>query len=143
MEATTSTPAVLVDSPIHTSSPLLSPPHPISTSPLSQPPHIDIPSISITLSSKVDTITPNFSSSRTISSLTSPMNIPPLNTEIPLSQTEANPLVNTQQQTISPREGIAYFGEDVVVCMGKYYWSKKDKVVFKRGANRTKEGSTK
>ena len=30
-----------------------------------------------------------------------------------------------------------------MVCMGKYYWSKKDKVVMKRGAKRTREGSTK
>ena len=71
------------------------------------------------------------------------MNILPLNTEIPLSQIETDPLVTTHQQTISPREGITDFGDDVVVCMGKYYLSKKDKVVMKRGSKRTREGSTK
>ena len=71
------------------------------------------------------------------------MNISSLNTEIPLSQTETDPLVTTQQQTISPPEGMEYFGEDVVVYIGKYYWSKKDKYVIKRGDKRTREDSTK
>ena len=96
LKATTSIPTTLVDSPIHTSSPLHSPPHPIPTSPLSLIPQINIPTISTTLSYKVDTLAPNFSSSLAISSLTSPMNILPLNTEIPLSQIETDPLVTTQ-----------------------------------------------
>ena len=88
--------------------------------------------MSTTLFYKVDTLTPNFSSSLTIYSLTSPMNILPLNTEIPLSQTKTDPLVTTPKQTISPHEGIMDFGEDDVVSMGKYYRNKKDKVVIKR-----------
>ena len=80
LKATTSIPKTLVDSLIHTSSPPHSSPHPIPTSPLSQLPHINIPTISTTLSFKVDTLTPNYSSSLTIPSLTSPVNIPPLNT---------------------------------------------------------------
>ena len=68
---------------------------------------------------KVETLTPNFFSSLTICSLTSPMNISPLNIEIPLSQTKTDPLVTTQKQTISPHEGITNFGEDDVVSMGK------------------------
>ena len=99
--------------------------------------------MSTNIFSKVDTLTPNFSSSLAIYSLTSPMKIPPLNTEIPLFQTETDPLVTTQQQTISPREGITDFGEDAMVCMGKYYWSKKDKVVMKREVKRKREGSIK
>ena len=35
------------------------------------------------------------------------------------------------------------FGEDVVVSMGKYYWSKKDKVVVKRGSKKEIYGSSK
>ena len=38
---------------------------------------------------------------------------------------------------------MAYFEEDVMVPMGKYYWSKKDKVVIKKGTKRTREGATK
>ena len=30
-----------------------------------------------------------------------------------------------------------------MVSMGKYYWSKKEKYLIKRGAKRTREGSTK
>ena len=110
MESTTSIHSILVDPPIHTSYPPLSPPHLIPTSPLSQLPQINIPSISITLSSKVDIPTPNSSSSLTFASFTSPMNIPPLNIEIHVSQTQTDPLVTTQHQTISPPEGMVYFG---------------------------------
>ena len=38
---------------------------------------------------------------------------------------------------------MADFGEDVVVSMRKYYWSKKEKSVIKRGAKRKRESSTK
>ena len=71
------------------------------------------------------------------------MNILPLNTEIPLSQIETDPLVTTQQQTILPPEGMADFGEDVVVFMGKYCWSKKEKSMINIGAKRKREVSTK
>ena len=75
----------LVDSPIHTSYPPHSPPHLISTSPLSQLPQINIPCISTTLSPKVDIPILNSSSSLTFTCFTSPMNILPFNTKIPLS----------------------------------------------------------
>ena len=38
---------------------------------------------------------------------------------------------------------MADFGEDVVVCLGKYFWSKKDKAIFKKGSKRTREGIVK
>ena len=38
---------------------------------------------------------------------------------------------------------MADFGEDVVVSLGKYFWSKKDKEIMKNGVNRTKEGTLK
>ena len=38
---------------------------------------------------------------------------------------------------------IADFGEDAVVSMGKYYWSKKDKSMVKRGAKKARQGSGK
>ena len=43
----------------------------------------------------------------------------------------------------SSSEVIADFGEDAVVSMGKYYWSKKDKAVVKRGAKKARQGSGK
>ena len=35
------------------------------------------------------------------------------------------------------------FGEDVVVSLEKYFWSRKDKEVIKKGTKRTKEGIVK
>ena len=48
------------------------------------------------------------------------MNIVPLNIDIPLNQTQIDPLVTIHQQSISSSEVIADFGEDVVVSFGKY-----------------------
>ena len=45
--------------------------------------------------------------------------------------------------TISTKEEMANFGEDVVVYLGKYFWSRKEKVVVKKGAKRTREGTVK
>ena len=56
---------------------------------------------------------------------------------------ETNSLVTIQQEMNSSSEVIANFGEDAVVSMGKYYWSKKDKVLVKRGTKRAREGSSK
>ena len=57
------------------------------------------------------------------------MNIPPLSIDIPLNQTQTDPLVTIHQQRILSSEVIVYFGEDALVSFGKYYWSKRDKVV--------------
>ena len=35
------------------------------------------------------------------------------------------------------------FGVDAVVSLGKYFWSRKDKAVVKKGAKRTREGTVK
>ena len=71
------------------------------------------------------------------------MNILPLSIDIPLNQTQTDRLVTIHQQSISSSEVIMDFGEDAVVSFGKYYWSKKDKVVVKRGAMRAIEISGK
>ena len=38
---------------------------------------------------------------------------------------------------------MAYFGEDVVVSLGKYFWIKIDKAVMKKGTKRMREGTLK
>ena len=81
--------------------------------------------------------------SLTFTSPSVPMNIPPLSIDIPLNQTQTDPLVTIHHQTTSSSEVMAYFGEDDVVSMGKYYWRKKDKVVVKRGAKRERESFSK
>ena len=35
------------------------------------------------------------------------------------------------------------FGEDAVVSLGKYFWSKKDKAILKKGSKRTRDGTLK
>ena len=35
------------------------------------------------------------------------------------------------------------FGEDVVLSLGKYFWSKKDKAILKKSSKRTREGRLK
>ena len=71
------------------------------------------------------------------------MIISPINVEIPISQSQPNPLVTPQHETISTSEEMAYICEDVVVSLGKYFWSRKDKEVIKNGTKRTKEGIVK
>ena len=38
---------------------------------------------------------------------------------------------------------MADFGEDVVVSLGKYFWSKKEKEIIKKRTKRTREGTLK
>ena len=38
---------------------------------------------------------------------------------------------------------MTYFGEDDFVSLGKYFWSKKDKAVMKKGTKRTRKGTVK
>ena len=56
----------------------------------------------------------------TFTFVSSRMNILPLSIDIPLNQTQTDPLVTIHQQSISSFEVIANFGEDAVVSFGKY-----------------------
>ena len=85
----------------------------------------------------------DYFTSLTFTSVSSCMNILPLSIDIPLYQTQTDPLVTIHKQSISSSEVIADFGEDAVVSFDKYYWSKKDKDVVKRGAKRAREISAK
>ena len=38
---------------------------------------------------------------------------------------------------------MADFGEDAVVFLGKYFWSKKEKAILKKGSKRIREGTLK
>ena len=38
---------------------------------------------------------------------------------------------------------MADFGEDAVLSLGKYFWSKKDKAILKKASKRTREGTPK
>ena len=38
---------------------------------------------------------------------------------------------------------MADFGEDAVVSLGQYFWSRKEKVVVKKGSKRSREGTFK
>ena len=67
------------------------------------------------------------------------MNLVPVSMDIPLNQMQSDPLVSVHQQSISSSKVIVDFGEDAVVSFGKYYWSKKDKAMVKRGAMRDRE----
>ena len=122
--------ASLVDSPIHSSASSFSSVQLITTC------QDDIPYACMTLPSICDSFT-----SLDLTSVSCPMNILPLSVDIPFNQTQSDPLVNIHQQSISSSEVMADFGEDAVVSFGKYYWSKKYKVVVKRGAKRSRESS--
>ena len=79
--------------------------------------------------------------SLTFNSISGRMNIFPVSMDIPLNQTQSDPLVSVHQQSISSSKVITDFGEDAVVSFGKYYWSKKYKAVRKRGSKRAIESS--
>ena len=143
MVASTSIPTILVDSPIRTSPLPLSPLHPITMSPISKPPRVNTSSISMTLLHKEYFPISDSFTSIIFTSTSVPMNIPLLSIPIPLNQNQIGPLVIVQHQTTSSLEVMAYFGDDAVVSMGKYYWSKKDKAVVKKGAKRERETSAK
>ena len=71
------------------------------------------------------------------------MDITPLRIDIPINQMQTDSLVTIEHEINSSLEVIAYFGEDAMVSMGKYYWSKKDKAMVKRGAKKVRQGSGK
>ena len=81
-------------------------------------------------------------SSTSLISIFSPsaLDISPINVEIPVSQLEPQSTSSPEKEVVSSTEEIAYFGEDGVVCLGKYYWSKKQKAILKKGSKRTREG---
>ena len=66
----------------------------------------------------------------------------PIIVEISVSQSQSDPLVTPQQDTLLASKGMADFGEDVV-SLGKYFSSKKDKEIMKKGTKRTGEGTIK
>ena len=63
--------------------------------------------------------------------------------EVLVSQSQPEPLVTVEEGTISTTEEMAYFGKDVVVSLGNYFWSRKEKFVVRKGAKRTREGTVK
>ena len=125
-----------VDSVIHSYPSSFSSPQRITTSPVPYIFQDDIPSECMTLPSICDSFT-----SLALTSISCHMNIVPVSIDIPFNQTQSDPLVSIHQQSISSSEVIEYFGEDVVVSFGKYYWNKKYKVVVKRGAKRARQSS--
>ena len=84
MGAATRIPTISFDSPIHTSPLPLSPPHPITTYPISQPPQVNTYSTSMNLAHKEVLTTYDSFTSLTFTSSSAPMNIPPLSIQIPL-----------------------------------------------------------
>ena len=97
----------------------------------------------MTLPQKEDFPISDSFTSLTFTSISSPMNILLVGIDIPLNQTQTDPLVTIHQQSISSSKVITNFGEDVVVSFGKYYWSKKAKAVVKRGTRRGRESLAK
>ena len=89
-----------------------------------------------------NSIPPSSTSLISIFSL-SALDISPLNVEIPVSQSEPQSTSSPEKEVVSSTEEIADFGEYVVVCLGKYYWSKKEKGILKKGSKRTREGMLK
>ena len=115
----------------------------IDTCPTSLIPQLfedDIPSISMSICENEYFPMSSFITSLTFTSVSSPMDIAPLRIDIPINQMETDSLVTIQQEMNSSSEVRAYFGEDAVVSMGKYYWSKKDKAVVKRGSKKARHG---
>ena len=121
MGATISMSTISVDSPIHSSRSSFSSAQPITTSPVSYIFQDDIPSLCMTLPQKEDFPIYDSFTSLTFTSVSSRMDILPLSIDIPLNQTQTDPLVSIYQQSISSSEFMAYFGEDAVVSFGKYY----------------------
>ena len=73
------------------------------------------------ISEKEDFPMSSFITSLTFTSVSSPMDIAPLRIDIPINQMETDSLVTIHPEMNSSLEVIAYFGEDKVISMGKYY----------------------
>ena len=104
---------------------------------------METPSISTIPSSQTKTPIPTSSTSLISIFPTSALDIPPLNVEISISQSEPQSSTSAQKEVVSATEDMEDFGEDAVVSLGKYFWSKKDKAILKKGSKRTREGTLK
>ena len=104
---------------------------------------VETPSISTIPSSQTKTPIPTSSTFLVSIFLTSTLDISPLDVEIPVSQSEPQSSTSTQKEALSTTEDMEDFGEDAVVSLGKYFWSKKDKAILKKGSKRTREGTLK
>ena len=61
---------------------------------------------------------------------------------IPIPETSHDaPSVIIHEGTISTTDEMADFGEDAVISLGQYFWSRKEKVVVKKGTKRSREGT--
>ena len=69
--------------------------------------------------------------------------ISPIIVEVLVSQTQPEPSTSPQEEILLDSEEMSDFGEDVVVSLGKYFWSKKEKAIIKKGTKRTREGTLK
>ena len=113
----------------------------IDTCPTSTIPQLfeyDIPFVSMSISQKEYLPMSNSFTSLTFTFPSIPMDISPLSIDIPTNQMQSDSFVTIHHEINSSSEVIEDFGEDVVVSMGKYYWSKKDKAVVKRGAKKAR-----
>ena len=57
-----------------------------------------------------------------------------------MSQSQPQSTRSPQKKVVSSTEEIADFGEDTVVILGNYFWSKKQKAILKKVLKRTREG---
>ena len=104
---------------------------------------LEIPPLSTIPSSQIKTPIPTSFTSLIYVFPTSPLDISPIIVQISVSQSQPEPSTTPQKETLSPSEEITDFGEDVVVSLGKYFWSKKDKAILKKESKRTREGTLK
>ena len=61
--------------------------------------------------------------------------------EIPTPKTSyIAPILTIPKGPISTAEEFTDFGEDAIVSLGQYFWSRKEKVVVNNGSKRLREG---
>ena len=58
-----------------------------------------------------------------------------------LDASQPAPIVTISKGTISIAEEGDDFGDDAVVSLGEYFWSRKEKVLVKKGSKRSREGT--
>ena len=104
---------------------------------------METPSISTIPSSQTKTTIPTSSSPLIYIFPTFSLDITPLKVEISFSQSEPESSTSVQKEAVSATEDMADFGEDAVVSSGKYFWSKNEKDILKKGLKRTREGTLK
>ena len=75
---------------------------------------------------------------------TSSTTIPSISMQIVVPKTpHPAPLVTIPERTLSTTEDMVEFGEYVLVSLGQYFWSRKYKVVVRKGSKRSREGTFK